>query len=179
MRKVLGVICILTASPAVASDFDTCILSHMQQVSSDFAAKEIKKSCLRMSESEISREKWPTLAKWTINFDTVSYSMGYPSWVAVAHIDNDTRFAITEMTVNVTHLGVAKTYVIQSFNDVEHWKPGDPITVGLPPDPTWHMIMHHGLSQFIVPVGAPTPAEIKAGEGSLTWDIVSMKGWIE
>ena len=54
MRKlILAAVMAMSTSITYANEYDNCVLSHLPGTTSDYAAKSIIQSCIRVTEQEI------------------------------------------------------------------------------------------------------------------------------
>jgi hypothetical protein len=161
----------LLSGSASASEFDRCVLEHMQGVSSDFAAKSIKQSCVRTAEHELPVS---VVGQARAGYGNVSYGVGSDPRLVIS-LNNVSGYTISEITIKLERKGRdAQVYVIRDFPYVPHLLPGM-IIGGPPPDPTTEMIIGPGNREFWTEVSpSPDAADFKSAP---SWDVVSTKGW--
>jgi hypothetical protein len=162
-------------SPAyvVASEFDVCVLQHMQGTTSDLGALSIKEACLRTTETPLPSEVLQTLGTARAAFGKLPFSDG--GFGLFITLNNNTGYTITELTIGIEEKKTQVTvpYVVRTFPFVP---PPGVIISGLPKDPTILKMIGPGQRQFYTPITETTRDAKNWGE-AYDWMMLSAKGF--
>lgn len=178
MRVVLPVgalaLALTFGRPAVASPFDTCVLQHMQGVTSDVAAGSVKEACLRTAETPL-----PDTALQTLMTMRAVYGKLPPGASGAGlyiSFNNNSGYTITELVLEIqdktTH--ARERYVVRLFP----FPPSPPpvIDMGYGPDRTPAMMIAPGPREFYVRINQSL-RDPKKWNDAYEWNIVSAKGF--
>jgi hypothetical protein len=162
----------LMEGAAGASEFDKCVLQHMQGVTSDLAAASIKEACLRTVETQLPEEAVKALAGATAAFGQLpSYVGGFGLYIT---LNNHSGYTITELSIEIenekTHEHV--TYAVRNFPFV----PPPGAIMDPPRDPTIEKMIGPGQRVFYTPINQTT-ADVMKWHELFSWQITSVKGF--
>jgi hypothetical protein len=157
---------------ALASEFDKCVLQHMQGVTSDLAASSIKEACLRTVETQLPDEALKALSGATAAFGQLPALVGGAGIYIT--LNNTSGYTITELSITIenkkTHAFV--TYPVRYFPFV----PPPGVIMGPPRDPTLEKMIGPGQRAFYTPINQTTDDVTKWGE-LYGWDFTAAKGF--
>jgi hypothetical protein len=173
MAAVIG-----SSSTAEASEFDACVLQHMQGVTSDTAATSIKEACLRTVEIALPAEALQTLATARARYGSLPSFGPLPSNEGdaglIITLNNNTGYTITELIVSIedqkTH--ASTPYIIRLFP----YLPPPGVIRGLPSDETTIEMLRPGQHQFYAAISERARDPNKWGD-AYAWEIASAKGF--
>ena len=126
---------------AVASPFDTCVLQHMQGVTSDVAAVSVKEACLHTTETPLPDSALQTLMTMQAGYGKLpSPEGGQGLYVS---INNNSGYTITELVLQIEDKRTHETerYVVRVFPSPP---PPGAIALGYGPDRTLAMMIAPG-----------------------------------
>jgi hypothetical protein len=170
------VLALTLGQPAVASPFDTCVLQHMQGVTSDVAAGSVKEACLRTSETPL-----PNTALQTLTTMRAVYGKLPPGERGAGlymSFNNDSGYTITELVLEIQDktTDARERYVVRLFP----FPPSPPrpgvIDLGYGPDRTPAMMIAPGPREFYVRI-KQSVRDPKKWADVYAWGIVSAKGF--
>jgi hypothetical protein len=158
---------------ALGSEFDACVLQHMQGVTSDLAASSVKEACLRMVEKPLPAEALQVLNTARAGFGALpSYVGGMGLYIS---LNNNSGYTITELTIGVhdKKTGNVTSYVIRIFPFVP---PPGVIAMGQPRDPTIQEMIAPGERQFYARI-SETARDPKKWNTEYSWSVAAAKGF--
>jgi hypothetical protein len=179
MRSVLlAVIAAAGASlhdVATASEFDQCVLQHMQGITSDLAAASVKESCLRTVETQLPHEALDAFKTAGAAFGQLPAFAegGFGLYIT---LNNTSGYTITELTIQIddNRTNSHATYVIRDFPFV----PPPGTIMGLPRDPTLLKMIGPGPRKFYTAINETT-RDVTEWHNRYDWSLISAKGFRE
>jgi hypothetical protein len=170
MLRTIGIALLATVSvaPCKANPLDDCTLKNMAGVTSDAAAKFVRQACLGQISAPIPLDQL-ALIHATAGMGPAQFDQSNHLYITV---ENNSRYAITEMMVRVSTNNGAKTNDYEATNFYQ--PPSVGIATGLPPDPASYLqIKPFSTVTFSIAIREPNLPQGKWG-----WDILSAKGYL-
>ena len=165
----------ISLQTALPSEFDQCVLQHMQGATSDLAATSVKESCLRTVEVPLAED---TVAALTGAGNQAHFwqfpasAFGGGTGALAITLNNVSGYTLTELSIMVLtkETGKSETYRVRSF---PNYPPN--ALVGLPRDPTILKKIEPGKHEIYVPIAeVADPTKFWA---SHNWGITAAKGF--
>jgi hypothetical protein len=168
---ILAILLVISMLPAKCdgNPLDDCTLQNMVGVSSDEAAKFIRKACLGKISTTIQFDSLPHNA--TANIALGQFSRDSHLYV---NFENKSNYAITELMIRVytDHYTRWNDYEVTNFLPI-YTGPVGVFPTGLPPDPASYLqIRPFSTVHFSFPIRE------KAPKGKWGWDLLSAKGYM-
>jgi hypothetical protein len=170
MRAIIGfaVLGVLAGTPCQANPLDDCTLKNMAGVTSDAAAKFVRQACLGQISTAIAPDELSiqaTAAMGSAQFDDSNH--------LYVTVQNNSRYAITEMMIRVATEKDTKWNDYEATNFYQIPKPGV-IVPGLPPDPAAYLqIKPFSTVNFSIAIREPN-----LPQGKWSWQVLSAKGYL-
>jgi hypothetical protein len=159
---------------ATASEFDKCVLQHMQGVTSDLAAASIKESCLRTVETGLPRDALDTFHDARAAYGQLpAYDLG--GFGLYITLNNRSGYTITEITLQIVDKKtlISTLYKVRDFPFVP---PPGVISMGPPRDPTLLKMIGPGIRQFYTRINETT-SSVDDWNNRYAWALASAKGF--
>jgi hypothetical protein len=159
---------------ATASEFDQCVLQHMQGVTSDLAAASVKESCLRTVETQLPHEALDVFKTATAAFGQLpAFAEGGVGLYIT--LNNNSGYTITELTISIDDKRANShvPYIIRDFPFVPT-PPG--IIMGPPRDPTRLKVIGPGPRTFYTAINETT-SNVNEWNDRYRWSLISAKGF--
>ena len=171
---LLWVLLALTNAPiARASEFDECLLKNLPNVTSDFAAKNIKIACLKKSETIV-----PTQILEIINKEMYGNFINASNTNTITfEFNNNTNYIFTQLEIVIFS---QKGHEKRSFRMDRFRPPLSPgfVFTGACPDPTCDMMIGPGRSSFTLTITSPS-WDWKTFKDKYYWGVHSARGWLQ
>jgi hypothetical protein len=166
-------VAVATTSASAAPAFDTCILDHMQGVTSDLAAIAVKEACIRATEEPLPDAMLQTLMSARAWYEKLPMPDETEMGLYI-RLNNNSGFRLTELVVRVTNIKTqeAEDYVVRRFPYIP---PPGSFFSGPPPDRTVEEIIGPGNREFFLTVNQKA-RDTQSWGATYSWDIVSAKG---
>ena len=168
LRTTLGIALLAVLARACeANPLDDCTLKNMAGVTSDAAAKFVRQACLGQISAPIPPDQL-ALIHATASMGAGQFDDSNHLYITV---ENNSRYAITEMMVRVSIEKGAKSneYEVTNFYQVTKY-----VVTALPPDPaTYLQIKPFSKVTFSVAIREPN-----LPQGKWSWDMLSAKGYL-
>jgi hypothetical protein len=168
LRTTIGIalLAALASATCKANPLDDCTLKNMAGVTSDAAAKFVRQACLGQISAPIPPDQLlihATASMGAGQFDESNH--------LIVTVENNSRYAITEMMIRVSTEKGAKSndYEVTNFYQVTKY-----VVTGLPPDPaTYLQIKPFSTVTFSVAIREPN-----LPQGKWCWGVMSAKGYL-